>query len=429
MKPVSPAVAGVLLIVGLIIGGAIGYSYTSSTASQAASSVTTTTVTPAGPTTYTIGTVLPLTGTLASFGVSFLNSIQLAVNQMNANLTAAGNKIQFKVVSADDAGTPQGALSALQSEFQSAGIQAEIGPLTSGEVLGVVQYAEQNHIVILPGAATATSLIGASPYLYRPGQPGDQFEGTVIAESVLQTGGKNVVYIYRDDTSEAGTWKIAGGIMTDAGLKVQGIAYSPNQADYSAQVQTASSEIAQYLLSGGTASNTVVVLGGYGTEAQNIFQHASTDPNLSKVRWYGIEALNDNSLLSSAVGAFMAKVSLTIAAPTTLSSPQFGYFKATYAAVYGQPPEPYSNYFYDNAWIAMLSILAAGANNGQAIINVLPLVANHYYGASSTGIWLRNHDQSIALYDVLKCVQQASTVTFVKIGQYDGGTNQLTLTG
>jgi hypothetical protein len=55
-------------------------------------------------------------------------------------------------------------------------------------------------------------------------------------------------------------------------------------------------------------------------------------------------------------------------------------------------------------------------------------VASHYYGASSTGIWLKSHDQSIALYDVLKCVQQGGKFTFVSIGQYNGGTNKLTLT-
>lgn len=429
-----------MLIVGLLVGAGISYFYisSSSTGSTVSSTVTTTVTstvtqtgttvtTSAGPAVYTIGTVLPLTGTYASFGVSFQNSVDLAVSQMNGNLTAAGSNIQFKVVHADDGGSPSQALSALQSEFQSSGIQAEVGPLTSGEVLATVQYATQNHIVILPGAATATSLEGISPYVFRPGQPGDQFEGTVIAQSVIQTGGKNVVYLYRDDTSENGTYHIASAVMAAAGLSVEGIALAPNQADYSAQVQTAETDVSTYLSSGGTTANTVVVLGDGGTEAQNVFQHAATSTNLPNVRWYGIESLNDNHLLSSSVGSFMAHVNLTIAAPQVLNSPQFEYFNATYAAKYGTPPEPYSNYFYDNAWIAMLSILAAGSNDGAKIIQVLPLVANHFFGSSSTGIWLVHNDQSIAFYDVLKCTTVSGAPTFVKIGSYNGGTNQLTL--
>ncbi len=435
-RAISSTIATVLLVVGLAVGGAAGYAYTAwttkgsvttTTISGAASTVTSTVTTSQGPRTYTIGTVQPITGIYASYGLSFQNSVDLAVSQMNANLTAVGSNIRFNVVHADDAGTPQGALTAITSEFQSAGIQVEIGPLTSAEVKGVVQYANQNHIVVLPGAATATSLGGISPYVFRPGQPGDQFEGTVIAQSVIQTGGKNVVYLYRDDTSEAGTFNISSRVMLNAGLKVQGIALPPGQSDYSAQVQTAATDVQQYLSGGGTSSNTVVVLGDGGTEAQNVFQHASTNSNLGKVRWYGIESLADRTLLTSSVGAFMAQVSLTIAVPQVLNSPQFTYFNATYTAKYGTPPTPYSNYFYDNAWIAMLSILAAGSNTGQQIISVLPLVATHFFGSSSTGIWLINHDQSIAFYDVLKCVSQAGTNTFVKIGSYNGGTNQLTL--
>jgi len=233
--------------------------------------------------------------------------------------------------------------------------------------------------------------------------------------------------LYRDDTSETGTFNIAKGLMVAAGLTVQGIALPANQADYSAQVQTAGTDVSAFLSGGGTTSNTVVALGDGGTEAQNVFQHAATDPNLGKVRWYGIESLADPTLLKSSVGGFMSQVSLTIAAPTNLNSPQFQYFNTTYTKMFNTPPLPFSSYFYDNAWIAMLSILAAGSNDGSKIIQVMPAVIDHFYGSSSTGIWLVHHDQSIALYDVLKCESISGSNTFVKIGSYDGGTNKLTL--
>ncbi|HEV2120463.1 MAG TPA: hypothetical protein VGS11_10235, partial [Candidatus Bathyarchaeia archaeon] len=110
-KAISSAIATVLLIVGLAVGAGAGYFYVSSTASGTTKTITVggTTVTSSvtgapGPVTYTIGTVLPTTQTYGSYGVSFQNSVNLAVKQMNANLTAVGSNIQFKVVSADDAG-------------------------------------------------------------------------------------------------------------------------------------------------------------------------------------------------------------------------------------------------------------------------------------------------------------------------------------
>jgi branched-chain amino acid transport system substrate-binding protein len=434
---IATSIAVVLLIVGLLVGAVVVYflvpgpgttTTVVSTVSGAGTTVSTTVTATQGPVTYTIGTVLPLTGTYGSYGVSFQNAVNLAVDQMNSNLSAAGSNIKFAVVSEDDAGVPQTALTDLQTEYQTNGIQVEIGPLTSGEVLALVQYATQNHIVLLPGAATATSLIGASSYLFRPGQPGDQFEGQVIAESIIQTGQKNVVYLYRDDTSENGTYAIAAAAMTAAGLNVEGIAMTPNQNDYSAQVQTAEGDVAAYLSSGGTVNNTCVVIGDGGTEAANVFTNAATTAHLGLVRWYGIESLQDPTLLGASVGAFMSQVHLTIAAPQVLNSPQFEYFNSSYIAKFGSQPLPYSNYFYDNAWIAMLSVLAAGSYNGAKIIQVMPTVIDHFFGSSSTGIWLVHNDQSIAYYDVLECQTVSGMPTFVEIGTYNGGTNQLTLT-
>lgn len=428
-----------MLVVGLAVGAVVVYaaapslglgSTKTTTVSGAGTTVTSTTtsVSTQGPITYTIGTIMPLSGgPYGDYAKSFQNSVDLAVSQMNANLTAVGSNIQFKTVHADDLSTAAGALSALQSEFQSSNIQAEVGPLTSAEVLGMVQYATQNHIVLLPGAATGTALIGISPFVFRPGQPGDQFEGTVLAQAVIQTGGKNVVYMYRDDTSESGTFNISSALMIAAGLHVTGISLAPGQTDYSAEVQTAQTDLQQFLSNGGTTKNTVVVIGDGGTEASNVFTHAATTANLGMVRWYGIESLDDPNLLGSAVGSFMAKVNLTITTPQFSNSPQTEYFNSTYTAMFGKVPLPFSNYFYDNAWIAMLSILTAGSGNGQQIIKVLPLVAEHFFGSSSTGIWLVHNDQSIAIYDVLKCGLVSGTPAYVKIGSYNGGTNQLTL--
>jgi len=76
----------------------------------------------------------------------------------------------------------------------------------------------------------------------------------------------------------------------------------------------------------------------------------------------------------------------------------------------------------------MLSILVAGTDNGQTLIKIVPLVADHYFGASGTGIYLDQYgDQTIAYYNVEKCVQLNQGYNFTVIGEYNGGTNQLTL--
>ena len=108
-------------------------------------------------TTYTLGVAQPFTGPLGTYGTDFGKGIQLAVDQMNAQLEAAGVNIRFQVASADTQGTPDGASQAVQTIVQTTGAQVIVGPLSTSEVLGVKQFADQNNIVILAPASTASS--------------------------------------------------------------------------------------------------------------------------------------------------------------------------------------------------------------------------------------------------------------------------------
>ncbi len=248
---------------------------------------------------------------------------------------------------------------------------------------------------------------------------------------MIQLGAKNVVFLYRDDTSEYGTFNISSAIMKTAGLNVMGISFQPSQTDYSAQVATAESDAQTFLTSGGTTANTVVVLAGSGvTENQNIFTHAASDQYLSSIRWFGVEAIDTPTLLTSSTGPWMATVNFTITSPAAFASPQLTFFNTTFIAAYGSPPQPYSNYAYDNTWIAMLAILIAGSNNGPSILSATPLAADHYFGATGTGVWLDNNNaQTFAIYNILKVIPQSSTAsTTTQIGSYNGATNLVTLT-
>lgn len=419
MMSATRIVAG--LIIGLVVGALVGYGI------FALSAPTPTTTTR----TYTIGVVFPLTGTLADFGKSFVNAVNLAVNQMNQNLTSAGSNIRFRTVVQDDQGTPQGALSAVQSIYQSTGAQLIIGPLTTSEVLGVRDFANTNHIVVLPPASSGTAAALPNDYIYRPGQPGDIFEGSALVQLLDKLGIKNVVWLYRGDSSGTGKYNFSTHLLQQYKINYFGIQLAPNQNDYAAEVSQASSRVSQIVSSGGAYSTTAVVLDDYGTEAANIFTHASTDTQLTKVQWIGVEALNDNTLLSNpTIGAFLVKVNMTITTLYTPSTPHGQSFLKAYKAAYGSEPQPFSNYAYDVTWIGMLSVLAAGSYNGPAIIAVLPTIANHYFGATGTPTWLdANGDQSIAFFAIDRAYQNGTAFAYRQIGLYDGSTNQVTLTG
>lgn len=410
----------VFLVIGLIVGAAIGYGGSSFLQSTAPTTKT-----------YTLGVVFPLTGTLASFGKSFVQAVNLAVGQMNQNLSSANSPIRFTTAVQDDQGTPAGALSAVQSLYQSSSAQVIIGPLTTSEVLGVRDYADTNHIVILPPASSGTAAAFPNDYIYRPGQPGDKFEGSALGQLMIQFGFSNVIYFYRGDSSGTGKYNITTAILSAAGVHYQGIEITPNQPDYSSEVASASSDVSTLVSSGVSYSKIAIMIDDYGTEAANIFTHASTDNYLNKVRWIGVEALNDNTLLSSSTtGGFMAHVNMTITTLYTPDSIQGSIFLSSFQAKYGTAPEPFSNYAYDVTWVAMLSILAAGSYNGQAVTSVIATVADHYFGASGTPTYLDpNGDQSIAYFAIDKAIPNGTSAQLTQIGLYDGSSNKVTLTG
>lgn len=410
-----------VLVIGLIIGVGVGYAVPTYLYPPSTTTATKT---------YTIGIVFPLTGTLAAFGKSFVNGVNLAVDQFNQNLTSAGSPVRFKTVVQDDQGTPAGALSAVQTLYQSSGVQLVIGPLTTSEVLGAKSFADTNHIVLLPPASSGTAAAIPNDYIYRPGQPGDNFEGSALAQVANLLGMKNVVYLYRADSSGSGKYNFTKGLLAQAGIQQTGIQIPPNQNDYTSVVSTASSNVGQAISGGASYATTAVIIDDYGTEAQNIFTHASTDSQLTKVRWIGVEALNDNTLISNpTIGAFMSLVKLTITTVYAPTSPQGRVFLNTFKAKYGADPQPFTNYAYDVTWVGLLSVLAAGTYSGPAIVAVLPTVANHYFGASGTPTFLDvNGDQSIAYFAIDLVVQSGSTYAYKQIGLYDGAQNKVTLT-
>lgn len=128
-----------------------------------------------GPQTYVLGVAQPFTGALGAFGSDFGRGIELAVEQMNAQLSAAGRPIQFTIASADTEGTGEGAARAVQTVVQSSGAQVVVGPLTTGEVLGAKQFADENKIVLVAPASSAPA--GAIPddYIFRVMYPPDTF--------------------------------------------------------------------------------------------------------------------------------------------------------------------------------------------------------------------------------------------------------------
>ncbi len=376
-----------------------------------------------GPQTYVLGVALPFTGSLGSFGTDFGKGVELAVEQMNAQLEAAGSPVRFQTASADTEGTPDGALKAVQTVVQSSGAKVVIGPLTTGEVLGAKQYVDENDIVIV--APASSGIPGAIPgdNIFRVMYPPDTYAARAFAEIADKRGYDNIVALVVDDPFGNGLIDLFTQLFQEnGGQEVAVVKYAPEPTDLSGEAAAVSAEIERLQGSGNNAFFCICFLG----DAQKLLQQAVTDETMASVDWLGVENLVNPEILGDPAHAeFLANVGLTSVSFADQQNPNTQPFVDSFMAKFGSEPGPFTNYAFDAANIAMLSILSAG-NDGLSVKSMLPFVSNHYIGTAFQAHLDDNGDQAIAYYTIFE-IDPAGT-EFVPIGTYDGQTDTVTLT-
>lgn len=101
-------------------------------------------------------------------------------------------------------------------------------------------------------------------------------------------------------------------------------------------------------------------------------------------------------------------------------------FIAEFNATAHTTPVSYAINAYDAAWVIALSVLAANANNGQAIQQVFASVANHYFGASGWTNLQASGDVAPVGYDLYEVQTLKGTTQWVLAGTYSSGTDSIT---
>ncbi len=366
---------------------------------------------------YVLGVAQPFTGPLGAFGTDFGKGIDLAVAQMNEELAAAGSNVQFTVASSDTEGTPDGAAKAVQTVVQTSGANVVVGPLTTGEVLGAKQYADDNQIVLVAPASSAPA--GAIPddYIFRVMYPPDTFAANAFEQIALDSGYENIAVLQVDDPFGNGMVEaFTQGFQANGGGEVAVVKFAPEPADLSGEMSKLSSEVTRL----SDAGETAVFIVGFLGDGQKALQLAVTDPALGAVDWLGVENLASPEILEDAAHAqFLADRNFTSVSFAESQTPNTQPFVDAFMEMHGSEPGPFTNYAYDAANVAMLSMLTAG-NDGPAVQSMLPFIADHYIGTAVQTHLDENGDQAVVNYGIYKVADDGSE--FVQIGSYDGST-------
>jgi branched-chain amino acid transport system substrate-binding protein len=417
-KGVSSAIAVVLLIVGLLVGAGLVYEVKPSSSSA--------TTTLSG--TITIGDLTDLSAQLSAIGKQQKAAVDLAVTDINAYLAQAGITSYKFAAQDDDTGlVPATALSDLQS-MHASGIQVVVGPLTSGEASTILQYANQNHIVLISASSTAISLAIPNDYLFRL-VPNDAAQSVAIARELTNQSIKDVEIVAQNTVYGAGLANAtANAFKADGGSVQNTVLYTSTATDFTPTLTTVQSDYSAAVAKYGASSVAVVAI-GYQEVGQMLIQAKSSFPGLLKTTWFGSDGESDNTDFTNSTGgvgpiASQVKLISTIG-ESPAATAKYNSFVTEFTKAYGSAPDSYAPGAYDAAWLAALSIIAAGQNSGSAVQAVLPQVANNYFGVLGWAQLQASGDLAPTGYDIYEVQSSSSGDNWVLAGVWTAATDTI----
>lgn len=141
-----------------------------------------------------IGTIHPLTGGNADYGIGLTSAAEFAAESMTKAMKAAKVAGSCKITaSEDDQATPAIAVEAATKLVKSNKVHAIVGPLTSGATLAAAQSVTvPNNVVMIATAASNPDItkFKDNDTLFRT-YPSDAFQGKVIAKALQNAIGKD----------------------------------------------------------------------------------------------------------------------------------------------------------------------------------------------------------------------------------------------
>ena len=352
-----------VLVAVILVGGILSYGFMTSGATESTRYVGAA----QGENTILIGALLPLSGTLSSFGESAEASLGLAVEDVNSQLANSGSSSRVGLIIEDTKTDPNVAREKL-IDLASKGIRIVIGPSTSAAVAAVKDYADENGILIVSSSSTAPSLAIPNDNVFRF-VPDDTYQAEVLAKKMWDEGTRVVIPIWRTDvfgnnlqTSLKEKFEKLGGKVID------GIGYNPPVGNFAASLHRINFIVwEQELRSLSSKVNDAV--SQYGADKVGVYIvafdeivpimiQANRHQDLQSVRWYGSDgsAQNEGLIKNVEAAEFAVKTNFLNPIYGVEASDSFNKLEERIVEEIDRAPRSYAEVAYDEFWVAALTL-------------------------------------------------------------------------
>lgn len=327
-----------------------------------------------------IGVLLPLTGDFASYGARGKACVELAEGDINDFVQSAGLPVTFKFYYEDTETKADIALQKMQT-LAAKGVKVVTGLLCSADIQAVKGYADTNKIVVITPFSTVAELGVAGDYIFRL-IPHDDMEGIALAKLVYGLGFRHVAILQRKDPCDISIAQMFKEKFEEFGGEILTyVEYEPGTSEFTSELQALENAVGPAIEQYGVDKVAIQTL-TWEDLAQVLAQAKARNSVTLSVRWFGGDAVALSTVILEDAGDVAAQTQLLAGFYYAPESPKKARVVDYVQTKLGQEPDIYSLIAYDCAWVAALSILQAGVNDGEVIQKVVPYSANNYFGAS-----------------------------------------------
>ena len=316
-----------------------------------------------------IGEYGSLTGTTATFGISTMNGIEMALDEVNQSGGLLGKTV--RVIVEDDQGRPEEAQTVVTKLITRNRVVAILGEVASSRTLAAAPVAQQYGIPMVSPSSTNPAVTEVGDFIFRVCFI-DPFQGLVMAKFAAQSLQITDVAVLRDikndysvglaDVFVENFLALGGTIVADEG-------YSEGDTDFSAQLTSIRARRPQAIFVPGYYTEVGLIARqakSLGIEAPLLGGDGWDSPSLIEI---GGEALE---------GSYFSN-HYSVDDP----SPAIQKFVSDYRDRHGQTPDALAGLGYDAAQILFDAIRRAGSTDPTAIRDALATTSNF---AGVTGV-------------------------------------------
>ena len=313
-----------------------------------------------------IGVLFGLTGTAAVSCQESLNSVKLAVSEINKAGGVLGRQINLIVE--DDEGRPNAAIQAANKLADIDKVPVVIGGYQSSTALPAGKVFNNKNVVFVVDATT-NDLQSVGPYLFDVAGLADQAAALIDFVKADNPNGKRIAGLFENNPIGQDRSKVSEARAKQLGLEYPyAMLYTEGQKDFRAELTKLMA-----------AKPDAIVTDIYDKDAEiiqrQLYEMGTTD--FSKFYSYNLGAFGslDAKLTEGMKGIDYAT-----------SGPRSSDFKKRYTAAYGKSyTDAWAPPFYDAAWIVAIAINLANSLEPQKIRNAMWPAAFVYQGISSNG--------------------------------------------